>query len=153
MKEQPADGKIVSTNRKAFHEYIVLEKYEAGIALRGTEVKSLRAGGVSFMDSYAEVRNGELWLVGLHVSPFEKGNINNHDPKRDRKLLMHRQEIHRLFGKVSQKGLTLVPISIYFKDNIVKVGLGLVQGKKLYDKREAIRKREVDRELRRKFRR
>ena len=143
--------KTVATNRKALHDYFILEAFEAGIALKGTEVKSLRQGNASFQDCYATIKNGEVWLIGMHINPFEKGNINNHDPKRDRKLLMHKREILRLYGKVSEKGLTLVPLKIYFKKNIVKVEIGLAQGKKLYDKREAIAKREVERKLRREY--
>ena len=143
--------KTVATNRKALHDYFVLETFEAGIALKGTEVKSLRQSNASFQDCYAVIKNGEVWLIGMHISPFEKGNINNHDPKRDRKLLMHKREILRLHGKVSEKGLTLVPLKIYFKKNIVKVQLAIVQGKKLYDKRESIAKRELERKLRRDY--
>jgi SsrA-binding protein len=151
MTAPTPEEKTVATNRKAFHEYFIVEEYEAGVALKGTEVKSLRKGDVSFQDSYASVRNGEVWLIGLHISPFDKGNINNHDPKRDRKLLLHKQEIRRLVGKISEKGLTLIPLKIYFKKNIAKLSLGLARGKKLYDKREAIAQREIERDLRRKF--
>ena len=143
--------KTVATNRKALHDYFVLETFEAGIALEGTEVKSLRQSKASFQDCYATIKNGEVWLIGMHINPFEKGNINNHDPKRSRKLLMHKREILRLYGKVSEKGLTLVPLKIYFKKNIVKVELAIVQGKKLYDKRESIAKREIERKLRRDY--
>ena len=153
MTEETQKEKIVATNRKAFHDYFIVETYEVGIALKGTEVKSLRAGNASFQDCYANIKNGEVWLIGMHISPFEKGNINNHDPKRDRKLLLHKQEIRRLYGKISEKGLTLVPLKIYFKKNIAKVELGLARGKKLFDKREAIAKRDVEREMRRNIRR
>jgi len=153
MTEETQKEKIVATNRKAFHDYFIVETYEVGIALKGTEVKSLRAGNASFQDCYANIKNGEVWLIGMHISPFEKGNINNHDPKRDRKLLLHKQEIRRLYGKISEKGLTLVPLKIYFKNNIAKVELGLARGKKLFDKREAIAKRDVEREMRRNIRR
>ena len=146
-----ADEKIVVTNRRALHEYFVLDRVEAGIVLKGTEVKSLRQGSANLQDGYGVVRNGEVWLVGLHISPFEKGNINNHDPKRDRKLLLHKQEIRRLFGKLSEKGLTLVPLRIYFKGNVAKVELGLGLGKKSYDKRQAIAKRDADRQMRRPY--
>ena len=118
MTAEASKDKIVITNRRALHDYFVVETYEAGIALKGTEVKSLRQGNASLQDSYATIRNGEVWLSGMHINPFEKGNINNHDPKRDRKLLMHKQEIRRLVGKLSEKGLTLVPLRIYFKKNI-----------------------------------
>ncbi len=151
MTAVESSEKVVVTNRRASHEYFIIDRYEAGIALKGTEVKSLRAGSATLQDGYAEIRNGEVWLVGMHISPFEKGNINNHDPKRDRKLLLHKQEIRRLVGKVSEKGLTLIPLRIYFKSNIAKVELGLARGKKSYDKREAIARREVERRLRREY--
>ncbi|MFI5253485.1 MAG: SsrA-binding protein SmpB [Bacteroidota bacterium] len=153
MKVQDGEEKIVATNRKAFHEYFIVEKIEAGIALKGTEVKSLRLGDANLQDSYATIKNGELWLLGLHISPFEKGNINNHDPRRERKLLLHKREILRLFGKINQKGFTLIPLNIYFKKNRAKITLALATGKKLYDKREAIAKREIERELQRRIRR
>lgn len=152
MKTQEGEEKIVATNRRALHEYFVLEEYEAGIALKGTEVKSLRRGDANLQDSYAMIRNGEVWLIGMHISPFEKGNINNHEPKRDRKLLMHRREIFRLHQKTAEKGLALVPLNVYFKENHVKITLAVVKGKKMYDKREAIAAREVEREMRRKIR-
>ncbi|MDI6767148.1 MAG: SsrA-binding protein SmpB [Bacteroidota bacterium] len=149
--ESTVTEKTVVTNRKALHDYFIIERFETGIALKGTEVKSLRLGTANLQDGYAILRNGEVWLIGMHVSPFEKGNINNHDPKRDRKLLMHKREIRRLVGKVAEKGLTLVPLRIYFKNNIAKVELGLAVGKKTYDKREAIAKREIERQLRREY--
>ena len=149
MKSQTGEEKIVATNRKATFEYFVLDKIEAGIVLKGTEVKSLRAGDVNFQDCYATIKNGEVWLIGLHISPFEKGNINNHDPKRSRKLLLHRNEIRKLYAKTDEKGSSLVPLNIYFKDGRAKVTLALVKGKKLYDKREAIKARDVEREMRR----
>jgi SsrA-binding protein len=121
MNPEPSGEKIAVTNRRALHDYFILERYETGIVLKGTEVKSLRQGSANLQDGYAMVRDGEIWLIGLHISPFEKGNINNHDPKRDRKLLMHRQEIRRLVGKIAEKGLTLIPLKIYFKNNIAKV--------------------------------
>ena len=151
MTEQSNEVKNVATNRKAFHDYFIMETYEAGIALKGTEVKSLRQGEANLRDSYGIIRNGEIWLLGLHISPFEKGNLNNHNPKRERKLLLHKSEIRRLTGKVSQQGLTLVPLKIYFKDNIAKVELAVARGKKSYDKREAITSREVEREVRRRY--
>ena len=151
MTPEDSDEKLIVTNRKALHEYFIFDRYEAGIVLKGTEVKSLRQGSANLQDGYAVIRNGELWLVGLHISPFEKGNINNHDPKRDRKLLLHKQEIRRVFARLSEKGLTLVPLRMYFKKNIAKVELGLARGKKSYDKREAIAKRDVERQLRREF--
>ena len=151
MATEDSKEKVVVTNRKALHDYFIIDRYETGIVLKGTEVKSLRQGSANLQDGYALIRNDELWLFGLHISPFEKGNINNHDPKRDRKLLMHKQEIRRLVGKISEKGLTLVPLRLYFKNNIVKVELGLARGKKAYDKREAIAKREVERQIRRDY--
>jgi len=153
MTEDAVEQKAIATNRKAQHNFFIEATYEAGIALKGTEVKSLRQGNANFQDSYAVIKHGEVWLIGMHISPFEKGNINNHEPKRDRKLLLHKQEIRRLFSKLSEKGLTLVPLKMYFKDNIAKIELGVARGKKLYDKREAIARREVQRELRRKIRR
>jgi len=150
-RESSEEEKVVVTNRKALHDYFVLDRFEAGIALKGTEVKSLRQGGANLQDGYAVIRNGEVWLIGMHISPFEKGNINNHEPKRDRKLLFHKQEIRRLVGKLSEKGLTLIPLRVYFKHNIAKVELGIARGKKSYDKREAIAKREVERQLRRDY--
>lgn len=151
MTEPLAEEKVVVTNRKAFHEYFILETYEAGIVLKGTEVKSLRAGQANLQDCYAWVNNGEIWLIGMHISPFEKGNINNHDPKRERKLLLHRSEIRKLIGVTSKKGMTLVPLRVYFKNNIAKVEIGVARSKRSYDKREAIKKREVEREMRRQF--
>jgi SsrA-binding protein len=149
--EHPADEKTVVTNRKALHDYFIIDRFEAGIALKGTEVKSLRQSNANLQDGYALIRNGEVWLIGMHISPFEKGNINNHDPKRDRKLLLHKQEIRRLLGKIAEKGLTLVPLRIYFKKNIVKVELGIARGKKEYDKREAIKERETKRQIQRDY--
>lgn len=141
--------KIITVNRKARHDYFVDETYEAGIALFGTEVKSLRAGQVNLKDSWCEVRDGELFLTGAHISPYEKGNIFNRNPERDRKLLMHRREIMKLHGLVGQKGYTLVPLSLYFKGSNVKVEVGLCRGKKLYDKRDAEAKRQADRTMER----
>lgn len=149
MVTDDSEERVVVTNRKALHEYFILDHYETGIVLRGTEVKSLRQGSANFQDGHALIRNGEVWLIGMHISPFEKGNINNHEPKRDRKLLLHKQEIRRLIGRISEKGLTLIPLKIYFKNNIAKVELGLAKGKKAYDKREAIKKRDAERQLRR----
>ena len=151
MTAEVSKNKIVVTNRRVLHDYFIIETYEAGIALKGTEVKSLRQGNANLQDSYATIRNGEVWLSGMHINPFEKGNINNHDPKRERKLLMHKREIRRLFSKVAEKGLTLVPLKVVFKKNIVKIELALGQGKKSYDKRETIAKRDVERQLRREY--
>jgi SsrA-binding protein len=145
------DGKgadrTVATNRRARHEYEILETVEAGMVLRGTEVKSLRAGQVTFKDSYATLRNGEAWLLGCHISPYSHGTDANHDPERDRKLLLHAREIARLTGKVAERGLTLVPLRLYFKHGRAKLELGLGRGKKLHDKRSALREREVRREM------
>ncbi len=148
--------KIITQNRKARFEYTILETYECGIVLAGTEVKSIKNGHVNLKDSYAVIRNGEVFVCGMHVSPYEHGNIFNQDPLRDRKLLLHRSEIRKLIGYVQQKGFTLVPLELYFLRGKVKVLLGVVKGKKLYDKREAIAKkdsqREIDRQLKESFR-
>ncbi|MCX5771236.1 MAG: SsrA-binding protein SmpB [Candidatus Hydrogenedentes bacterium] len=138
--------KLVVQNRRAHHDYFILEKIEAGIELRGTEFKSLRAGGMTLKDSYAEVREGQMYLVGSHISPYEKGNIYNHDPERNRRLLLHKREIVKLGAKVAEKGLTLVPLKVYFKEGRAKVELGLCRGKHTVDKRDTIREREVMRE-------
>ena len=142
-----ASDRTVATNRRARHEYEILETVEAGLVLRGTEVKSLRAGQVNFKDSYATMRNGEAWLVGCHISPYSHGSDANHDPERDRKLLLRRREITRLVGKTAERGLTLVPLRLYFRGGRAKVELGLARGRKLHDKRAAIREREVRREM------
>lgn len=139
--------KVVADNRKARHDYFIEETYEAGIALAGTEVKSIRAGKVSLRDSYAEVLDGEVFLQQMHISPYEKGNRFNHDPKRPRKLLLHKREIKRLLGQTTQKGYTLIPLRLYFKRGRVKVELALGRGKKLYDKREDIARRDAQREI------
>ncbi len=139
--------KTIAENRKARHEYFVLESFEAGIELVGTEVKSIRLGGVNLKDSWCTIDNGELFIKGMHISPYEKGNIFNRDPLRVRKLLMHRKEINKLFGTIKQDGLTLIPLSLYFKDSKVKVQLGLCKGKKLYDKRADAAKRDAKREI------
>ena len=142
--------KVVATNRKAFHDYFIEERYEAGIMLQGTEVKSLREGRVNLQDSYASVRGSEVFLHQCHISPYSHGNIMNHDPTRVRKLLLHKTEIHKLLGKTQQKGLTLIPLRIYFsKRGYAKVELGLAKGKKLYDRRETIKTREAGREVQR----
>ena len=138
--------KVVSNNRSAFHDYFILERFEAGISLSGTEVKSIRAGHINLKDSYCAISSGEIYAKGIHISPYEKGNIYNRDPLRSRKLLMHKKEILKLWGDVSQKGLTLVPLSVYFKDSNVKIEIGLCKGKKLYDKREAIAKKTEERD-------
>lgn len=141
--------KLIASNRAAYHEYFVDEKYEAGILLAGTEVKSVRGGHVNLKDSYVSVEDGELWVHGMHISPYEKGNIFNKEPLRDRKLLMHKKEIFKLFGLVGQKGYTLIPLSLYFKNGKVKVEVGLCRGKKLYDKRETEAKRQAIRDIER----
>lgn len=142
----------IAANRKAYHDYFVDEKYEAGIALYGTEVKSLRLGQVNLKDSYCYIDNGEIFVKGMHISPYEKGNIFNRDPLRERKLLMHKKEILKLFAAVSQKNFTLVPLSLYFSNGKVKVELGLCRGKKLYDKRDSAAKAEASREIERTMR-
>ena len=139
--------KTIATNKKAFHEYFVLESFEAGISLSGTEVKSIRAGGVNLKDSWCSIDNGELIIKQMHISPYDHGNIFNKEPKRDRKLLMHKREIMRLFGTVKQQGLTLIPLSIYFKGSLVKVQVGLCKGKQLHDKRATAAKRDADRAI------
>ena len=139
--------KIAAQNRKAHHDYYVEEKYEAGIELAGTEVKSVRAGTLNLKDSYCTVREGELFVHGMHISPYEKGNIFNKDPVRPRRLLMHKREIRKLHALVKQDGYTLVPLSVYFKDSRVKVEVGLCKGKKNYDKRDAAAQRDAKREI------
>lgn len=139
--------KEIAQNRKAFHDYFVLEKYEAGIELAGTEVKSVRAGQVNMKDAYCSIKNGELFLRGMHISPYEKGNIFNRDPVRVRRLLMHKREINRLNSQVMQQGVALIPLSLYFKDSKVKVEIGVCKGKKLYDKREASAKKDAQRDM------
>jgi SsrA-binding protein len=145
--------KTICTNRKAYHEFHIEEKFEAGLALTGTEVKSLREGKANLKDSHAKIKGGELFLVNAHISPYSCGNIYNHEPKRERKLLMHKREINKLFGKVKERGFTLVPLSMYFNGrNIVKMEIALAKGKTLYDKRESIKrkdeKRLAEREMR-----
>lgn len=147
MPSQGDGDRTVATNRRARHEYEILETFEAGLVLRGTEVKSLRAGQVTFKDAYATVRNDEIWLVGCHISPYSHGTDANHDPERDRKLLLHAREIARLGGKTAERGLTLVPLRVYFKRGRAKLELALARGKKLHDKRSALREREVRREM------
>ena len=144
---EKAAFKTIAENRKARHDYFVLESFECGIELFGTEVKSLRAGTVNLKESFAIVENGELFCVGMHISPYEKGNIFNKDPLRKKKLLMHKREILRLSQSVKQDGLTLIPISLYFKGSLVKVQLGVCKGKKLYDKREAAAAKDAKREM------
>ncbi len=143
--------KLIANNKKAYHDYFILEKYEAGIELVGTEVKSLRMGKCSLKESFIRIDKGELFIYGMHISPYEKGNIFNKDPLRVRKLLVHRHEINKMMGKISQKGYTIVPLQIYFKGSLVKVEIALAQGKKLYDKREDIAKKDQRREAEKEF--
>jgi len=144
---QPESGKILVSNRKARHEYTVLEAMEAGIALQGTEVKALRQGLGNLQDSYALIRNGEVWLVGAHISPYEQGSYANHNPTRDRRLLLHAKEIRKLIGKTKEKGLTLIPLKLYLKGRNIKVELALARGKQLHDKRATIKERDVKRAI------
>ncbi len=149
MTERQDPGeKLLATNRKAYHEYFILEKLEAGIALLGTEVKSAREARINLKESYAAVRDGEAFLINCHISPYSHGNRENHDPLRRRKLLLHIREIRKLIGKTQEKGLTLVPLRMYLKRGRIKVELGVARGKKLYDKRETERRKETERETR-----
>ena len=143
--------KIVAKNSKAFHEYFVEERFEAGIELFGTEVKSIRLGTLNLKDAWCSVKDGELWVRQMHISPYEKGNIFNKDPLRTRRLLLHKSEIMKLNGKISEKGYTLMPLQVYFKGSLVKVEIGLARGKKLYDKRADIAKKDQRRELEKEF--
>lgn len=144
--KQESREKLVASNKKALHDYFVVQKFEAGIALRGTEVKSLREGRVNFKDSYVIFKDGEAFLFGTHISPYSHGNRENHDPERTRKLLLHRREIDKLHAQTMEKGLSVVPLRLYFKGGRVKAEIALVRGKKQYDKRETEKKREADRE-------
>lgn len=143
--------KLIANNKKAYHDYFILETYEAGIALHGTEVKSLRMGKCSIKEAFIRVENEEVYVYGMHISPYEKGNIFNKDPLRVRKLLLHKSEIRKLLEKTKEKGMTLVPLKVYFKDSLVKVEIGLAKGKKLYDKRQDIAKKDQQREAQRDF--
>ena len=146
------DGvKVVAQNKKAYHDYYVLEKYEAGIELSGTEVKSVRLSNVNLKDAYCTVKDGEIFARGMHISPYEKGNIFNKDPVRPKKLLMHKREIMKLFGQIKQDGLAVIPLSVYMRGPLVKVELGLCKGKKLHDKRESESKKDAEREMDRSF--
>lgn len=147
-KEQ---GKLIANNKKAYHDYFILDTYEAGIALHGTEVKSLRMGKCSIKESFIRIENGEVFVYGMHISPYEKGNIFNKDPMRVKKLLLHKSEINKLLGKIKEKGMSLVPLKVYFKGSLVKVEIGLAKGKKLYDKRDDIAKKDQQREAQRDF--
>jgi SsrA-binding protein len=146
--EREAAQKVIADNRKAFHDYHVIDTWEAGVALLGTEVKSIREGRINLRDSYARIDNGEAWLLNVHIGPYSHMGYSTHAERRQRKLLLHRDEIRKLTGQVAQKGLTLVPLRMYFKNGRVKVALALVKGKQAHDKRETLRRREVDRETR-----
>lgn len=143
--------KLIANNKKAYHDYFILDTYEAGIALHGTEVKSLRMGKCSVKESFIRVENGEGFIYGMHISPYEKGNIFNKDPLRPRKLLLHKAEINKMLGKTKEKGMAIVPLKVYFKGSLVKVEIGLARGKKLYDKRNDIAKKDQQREAQRDF--
>lgn len=143
--------KLIANNKKAFHDYFIEDKYEAGISLAGTEVKSLRMGKCSVKESFIRIENGEVIIYGMHISPYEKGNIFNKDPLRPRKLLMHKYEINKIAGKMAEKGYTVVPLQVYFKGSLVKVEIALARGKKLYDKRQDIAKKDMCRESEREF--
>ena len=143
--------KLIANNKKAYHDYFILDTYEAGIALAGTEVKSLRMGKCSIKESFVRIENGEVFIYGMHISPYEKGNIFNKDPLRERKLLLHKAEINKLLGKMKEKGIAIVPLKVYFKGSLVMVEIGLARGKKLYDKRQDIAKKDQQREASRDF--
>lgn len=151
MGQAKETQKLIANNKKAYHDYFIDETYEAGLVLHGTEVKSMRMGKCSVKESFIRIENGEVFVYGMHVSPYEKGNIFNKDPLRVKKLLMHKSEINKLAGKVAEKGYTLVPLQVYFKDGRAKVEIGLARGKKLYDKREDIAKKDQRREHEREF--
>lgn len=143
--------KLVANNKKTYHDYFIDEKYEAGLVLHGTEVKSLRLGKCSVKEAFVRIENSEVWIYGMHISPYEKGNIFNRDPLRPKKLLMHKDEIRKLTGKISEKGFTIVPLQVYFKDGRAKIEIGLARGKKLYDKRQDIAKKDQRREAEKEF--
>ena len=143
--------KLVANNKKAYHDYFVDEKIEAGLVLHGTEVKSLRMGKCSIKESFIRIENGEMFVYGMHISPYEKGNIFNKDPLRTKKLLLHKSEINKLTGKIKEKGFTIVPLQVYFKDGKAKMEIGLCRGKKLYDKRQDIAKKDMKREAEKEF--
>ena len=145
------DLKLVANNKKAYHDYFILDTYEAGISLHGTEVKSLRMGKCSIKESFIRIEKGEVFIYGMHISPYEKGNIFNKDPLRVKKLLLHKYEINKMAGKIAEKGYTLVPLQVYFRGSLVKVELGLAKGKKLYDKRQDIAKKDQKREAEKEF--
>ena len=145
------ERKLIANNKKAYHDYFILEKYEAGIVLHGTEVKSLRMGKCSIKEAFIRVEDGEMFIYGMHISPYEKGNIFNKDPLRVKKLLLHRKEIDKIFGKMKEQGITVVPLQVYFSGSLVKVEIGLAKGKKLYDKRAEKEKKDQKREAQREF--
>ena len=145
--------KLIANNKKAYHDFFVEENIECGIQLFGTEVKSLRLGQASIKESFCQIRNGECFILGMHINPYERGNIFNKDPLRDRKLLLHKREIDRLLGKIKEQGYTLMPLRLYFKGSLVKLDMGLCRGKKIYDKREDMKKKEQRRELEKEFKR
>ncbi|UII55541.1 SsrA-binding protein SmpB [Cytobacillus spongiae] len=145
-------GKVIAQNKKAYHDYFIEETYEAGIVLQGTEIKSIRSGRVNLKDSYAQIKQGEVHLLGMHVSPYEQGNRYNHDPLRTRKLLLHKREIDKLMGETKEVGYSIVPLKLYLKNGFAKVLIGLAKGKKQYDKREDLKKKEAKREIERAFR-
>ena len=145
------EGKLIANNKKAYHDYFILDTYEAGISLHGTEVKSLRMGKCSIKESFIRIENGEMFIYGMHISPYEKGNIFNKDPLRVKKLLLHKTEINKLLGKTQEKGMSIVPLKVYLKGSLVKVEIGLAKGKKLYDKRQDITKKDQKREAEREF--
>lgn len=146
-----SNGKLIANNKKAYHDYFILDTYETGISLAGTEVKSLRMGKCGIKESFVRIENGEVFIYGMHISPYEKGNIFNKDPLRPRKLLLHKYEINKLLGKTKEKGIAIVPLKVYFKGSLVKVEIGLAKGKKLYDKRQDIAKKDQQREASRDF--
>lgn len=146
-----SNGKLIANNKKAYHDYFILDTYETGISLAGTEVKSLRMGKCSIKESFVRIENGEVFIYGMHISPYEKGNIFNKDSLRPRKLLLHKYEINKLLGKTKEKGIAIVPLKVYFKGSLVKVEIGLAKGKKLYDKRQDIAKKDQQREASRDF--
>jgi SsrA-binding protein len=148
-RRSEGEMKVVAANRKALHDYIIEDTYEAGIALTGTEIKSVRASRVNLRDGYVQVRNGEAWLLNVHISPYDFGNRENHEPRRERKLLLHRREIRKLQSKVAERGWTIVPLRIYLKEGRAKVEVALARGKRVYDKRQAVAERDMDRDLRR----
>lgn len=146
------EGKVIAQNKKANHDYFIEETYEAGIVLQGTEIKSMRAGRVQLKDSYAKIINGEVFIIGMHISPYEQGNRYNHDPERTRKLLLHRKQINKLIGETKEAGYSLVPLKIYLKNGYAKMLIGLARGKKKYDKREDLKQKEAKRDIERAFR-